>query len=506
MKQTTPLLEMRGITKRFGPLTAVDGVDLDVRAGEVHALLGENGAGKSTLMNCLFGLQQPDAGEIRIEGTPVRVDGPRAALRHGIGMVHQHFKLVPSLTVAENVFLGHERMRAFGFLDRAAQRARVAELSERYGIGVDPDAKVKDLSVGAQQRVEIIRALSEDVRLLVLDEPTAVLTPQETERLFETLRGFVAAGLGVVLISHHLSEVCRIADRVTVLRHGRRVAAERVADVDEHRLAELIVGKDLPRQTKEWGRGTPGAPKLEVHGLHVRDSRGVELIKGLDLTVHAGEIVGIAGVAGNGQTELVEAIAGIRRPGAGSIRVAGVEVAGRRPRAARVAGLAHVPEDRNTRGLSVWSPVTDNIVVGHLDDRSLGRPLLKPARVRRLAERLIERFDVRVAHPGVFAKRLSGGNAQKMVLARELSREPEVIVCCEPVRGLDIAATEFVHRQLVEHRDRGAAVLLVSTELPEILSLADRILVMFTGEVVGEFAGDRPSEFEVGRLMLGMSA
>lgn len=498
---SAPLLRMSGIVKRFGTMTAVDHVDLEIRAGRIHALLGENGAGKSTLVNCLFGLVRPDEGAIEIDGEEVAVSSPRRALELGIGMVHQHFKLVPSLTVAQNVALGRESTRG-PFVDRAAQIREVERLSDEYGLEVRATDRVRSLSVGAQQRVEILRALAQDVRILVLDEPTAVLTPAETERFFEVVRGFAERGLAVILISHHLSEVRRVADEVTVLRAGRRVAHEEIGAVTNAELAELIIGAAQAAPV-EIVPGTPGEERLRVDGLRVLDARGVEVVEDVSLRVRGGEIVGVLGIAGNGQTELVEAVTGLRRPGAGRVVVNGVDTTGRHPEAARAAGLGHVPEDRNGRGLARYWSVQDNIAIGYVDTPEVGGRLLSRTRIAALAARLMAEFDVRAGSPRTLARRLSGGNAQKMVLARELSRDPSVVVCAEPTRGLDIAATAAVRARLVEQRDRGAAVLLVSSEIEEVVQIADRVLVISGGRIVADFADTRPTEAEIGRAMLG---
>jgi simple sugar transport system ATP-binding protein len=496
----SPVLQLTGIVKRFGTMTAVDSVDLDIRAGEIHALLGENGAGKSTLMNCLFGLVRPDEGQIVLDGRPVEVTSPRRALELGIGMVHQHFKLVPSLTVAENVFLGSEPHHG-PFVQSKTASETVARLAAEYGLDVRPDEKVRSLSVGAQQRVEILRALAKDVRILVLDEPTAVLTPAETESFFEVVRGFAARGLAVVLISHHLKEVRQVADRVTVLRLGRRVAHEKIGDVTNADLAALITGETRP-VASEVPRGTPGDTVLEVSGLTLRNGRGVEVVHDVSLTVAAGEIVGVLGIAGNGQTELVEAITGLRKPIAGRVSVKGVDTTGADPGTVRAAGVGHVPEDRIGRGMAGYWSVTNNITAGYLDTGEVGGRFVSESKSSALADRLMKAYDVRASSGRQLARRLSGGNAQKMVLARELSRQPDVVVCAEPTRGLDIAATDFVRRELVARRDAGGAVLLVSSEIEEVTQVADRVLIISAGRIVAEYADHRPSEAEVGRAML----
>jgi general nucleoside transport system ATP-binding protein len=496
-----PLLSLKGIVKRFGRMTAVDAVDFDVRPGEIHALLGENGAGKSTLMNCLFGLVQPDEGEILIDGRAVTINSPRRAQELGIGMVHQHFKLVPSMTVAENVFLGSEP-HSGPFLRPAAANAEVARLSREYGLDVNPTDLVSSLSVGAQQRVEILRALAKKVRVLILDEPTAVLTPAEADRFFEVVKGFAAQGLGIVLISHHLDEVRKAADRVTVLRRGVKVADAPIGTLTNRDLATLIIGEERP-VVSEVPMGKPGQLRVEVSGLTLRNSRGLEILHGVDFNVHGGEIVGILGIAGNGQTEMVEAITGIRKPSAGKVVINGRDVTGLDPGGVRAASLGHIPEDRIGRGMAGYWTVRDNIAVGYLDTDEVGGRTLSNARISDLVARLMKQFDVRASSPMQLARRLSGGNAQKMVLARELSRHPSVVVCAEPTRGLDIAATEFVRNELIAQRDAGAAVLLVSSEIEEVTRIADRVLVISSGRIVARFEGRRPTEAEVGRAMLG---
>jgi ABC-type uncharacterized transport system ATPase subunit len=500
-RDIAPAVSMRQITKRFGSMLAVDAVDFEVSPGTVHALLGENGAGKSTLMNCLFGLVRCDEGEIRLSGDRVEIASPRDALALGVGMVHQHFKLAPTLTVAENVFLGREKAQ-LGLVRKAESEAEVAALAEIYGLGVSPGQIVRNLSVGAQQRVEILRALSQNVRTLVLDEPTAVLTPLETDRFFEVVRSLAARGLAVVLISHHLDEVLKVADQVTVLRRGRRVARRSVKDVDARVLADLIVGEHH-EELSAVPLAAPGETVLRVANLSVKNRFGKTVVDDVTFTVRQGEIVGVLGIAGNGQTELVEAVTGLRRPSAGHAAVGETRTGGSNTVATfRNAGLGHVPEDRIGRGMcGLWS-VEDNIAVGLLNSDRIGKHVVSRKAKHQLVDSLLKRFDVRVASPRLLARRLSGGNAQKMVLSRELSQDPKVIVCAEPTRGLDLAATDFVRRQLVARRDAGAAVLLVSSEIREVLAIADRVLIILNGRIVAEFVG-RASESEVGRAMLG---
>jgi general nucleoside transport system ATP-binding protein len=497
-----PALELRGITKRFGPVVANDRVDFDLRRGEVHALLGENGAGKSTLMSILYGLYHPDEGEIRIDGQRVRVDSPARAIERGIGMVHQHFMLVPGMTVTENIVLGEEPRGRGGTLDVREGARRVRELSERYGLAVDPDAVIEDVTVGAQQRAEILRALYRDAGILVLDEPTAVLTAQETGELFDVLRALRDDGVAIVFISHKLGEVLEIADRVTVLRRGKRVGTVPAEQASEQSLARLMVGREVLLQV-EKSDGRPSEPALEVRDLRVRDDRGLETVRGVSLSVRSGEIVALAGVDGNGQNELVEAITGLRRPQSGEIRVAGREVGGAGVRATSDAGVAHIPEDRQRRGLVLPFTLAENLALREYRSPPLSRRgWLNIGRMTARARSLLREYDVRGGHPGTLASSLSGGNQQKVCIAREIASNPRLLVAHQPTRGLDVGAIEFVHRRLVAERDAGRGIFLVSLESDEVRSLADRILVIYEGEIVGEFAPDA-SEEELGVAMTG---
>jgi len=498
-------LELRGITKRFGAVVANDGVSLQLRRGEIHALLGENGAGKSTLMSVVYGMAAPDEGQILIDGAPVTVASPKDAMAHGVGMVFQHFMLIPVMTVAENLVLGAEPRKG-GLLDVAAARRRTRELSERYGLRVDPDARVADISVGQQQRVEILRALDRGARILVLDEPTAVLTAQETAELTEVLRGLRAGGTSIVFITHKLNEVLDVADRVTVLRRGKTVGTIDTAGADEASLARMMVGRDVVLRIDK----APGnidrsqAPTLELDDVHVVDDRGLPAVDGVSLEVRAGEIVAVAGIDGNGQSQLIDAIAGLRAVSSGHIRLRGRDITGCNPLEARDAGIGHIAEDRQHRGLVLDFNLSENLALS--DYRRAARfGLIKPGVLVARARRLLEEFDVRDGSPGTPASSLSGGNQQKVVIAREISAEPDLLIAAQPTRGLDVGAIEFVHRRLLAERDAGRAILLFSLELDEVRSLADRILVIYEGRIVGELPPTATNE-ELGLMMTGGGA
>ncbi len=493
-------LELRGITKRFGPLTANDSIDLVVEPGEIHALLGENGAGKSTLMNVLYGLYEPDEGEILVDGRPVHFRGPGDAMASGIGMVHQHFMLIPVFTVTENVMLGHENSR-LGFLARRRARREVAEVSRRYGLDVPPDALVADLPVGVQQRVEILKALTRDAKLLVLDEPTAVLTPRETEDLITVMKSLRDAGTSIVFISHKLNEVRAVADRITVIRRGKVVGtAEPTASASE--LAAMMVGRQV-QLVVDKQPATPGDPVLEVEGLRVVDANGVVLVDDVSFTVRGGEIFGVAGVQGNGQTELTEALVGLEAPAAGTIRIAGRSVTTMGTDEILDLGVGYVPEDRLHDGLVGSFSVAQNLVLDlHDKPPFAARGSLNLGAIERNAEQRVQEFDVRPPVVAAAAGTLSGGNQQKVVLARELSRPLKLLIVAQPTRGLDVGSMEFVHRRIVQERDEGTAVVLVSTELDEVLGLADRIAVMYRGRIAGEVGADASAE-QLGLLMAG---
>jgi general nucleoside transport system ATP-binding protein len=504
MSTEAPLLELKGITKRFPGVVANDSVDFDLRRGEVHALLGENGAGKSTLMNVLYGLYQPDEGEIRVNGKPVSIRSPKDAIDLGIGMVHQHFMLIPVMTVAENIVLATEPRRGGVLLDYDAAVKRVEQLARTFNFAINPRARVENISVGQQQRVEILKALYRGADVLILDEPTAVLTPQEAKELFAILRSLTSEGMSVVFISHKLHEVLEIADRVTVLRRGKTIETLPREGATQPQLAKLMVGREvLLRVDKKPAE--PGEPLLEVEDLHVVDERGLPAVRGVSFTVRAGEIVGLAGVDGNGQTELVDALTALTKAQSGTIRVGGRDVTRESARQRLDEGVGHIPEDRQRRGLVLDFTLAENLGLHDYRVEPNSRyGFLFPAKLVAWARRVLKAFDVRGGGPQTLASSLSGGNQQKVVIAREVERDPRVLVAAQPTRGLDVGAIEFVHRRLVEERGEGRAVLLVSLELEEIMSLSDRILVIFGGQIVGEYGPDA-SEEELGVAMTGGS-
>ncbi len=493
-------VELENITKRFGDVVANDGVSLSVEQGAVHCILGENGAGKSTLMKVLFGLLAPESGAIRVWEQPARIARPTDAIRLGLGMVHQHFMLVPRLTVGENIVAGAEVTRR-GFLDMRAASAHIVELAERYGLHANPDARVEDISVGEQQRVEILKALYREARILILDEPTAVLTPQETDELFEIIRELTADGKTVILITHKLRETMAISDRVTVLRDGKTVGTLDTAATSPPELARAMVGRDVILSVDRPPREA-GDVVLEVAGLSVQGSTAVSGVRDVSFTVRAGEIVGVAGVEGNGQFELEEGLFGLREVSSGSIRVGGREV-GDGTRGRRRSGVAYIPSDRQRRGLVAAFNLAWNAILGQQHERPFARyGVLQEGTVRAHGDRLLQQYQVRAPGLDTPLGDLSGGNQQKLVVAREIARDPACILACQPTRGLDVGAIEYIHNRLLEMREQGRAVLLISAELDEIRALADRILVMYEGRIVAEVEGGA-DEHQLGMLMAG---
>ena len=498
---TAPALEMRGITKRYPGVLANNAIDLDVKPGEIHALLGENGAGKSTLMNILYGLATPDSGQILLDGSAVRIAGPSDAIARGISMVHQHFMLVPVMSVADNILLGAETMANAVFLDRAEAHRRIVALGNQFGFEIDPDVAVESLSVGWQQRVEILKALYREARILVLDEPTAVLTPQETKEIFGVLRRLAQKGHSIIFISHKLNEVMEIADRITVIRRGKVVGSRIPAETDEDDLAALMVGRDV-QLVVDRGESHPAEPVLVVRDLSVADDRQRQVVNGLSFDVRAGEILGIAGVAGNGQEELVEALTGLRRPTSGSVTLGEKDVTGSGPRQLQHLGMSFVPGDRQRFGLVLEFPLADNLVLTQYDEAPFVKGFFRnDAAIAAWALEAIKSYDIRTTGPTVNASTLSGGNQQKAVVAREFSRDLSVLVLDQPTRGLDVGSIEFIHRQVVAKRDEGAAILLVSAELDEVLELSDRVAVMYRGEIVALVDGPTADRNEIGLLM-----
>lgn len=501
----TYAIEMQAITKRFGALTANRDVTFSVRKGEIHALVGENGAGKTTLMNVLFGLLQPDEGTLSINGQTVTMDSPRTAIALGLGMVHQHFKLVPSLTIAENIFLGMEITRN-GLIDRKTQSAKVAEISQSFGLHVDPDRRIMDLSVGIEQRVEILKVLARGAQIVILDEPTAVLTPQESRDLFRILRAFTQKGMTVVFISHHLSEVMEVSDTVTVLRDGQVVGTKPTRELTEDALVRMMVGREVNFARRER-QPMHGDTVLKLSEVCVRDDRGLPVLRDASLEVRSGEIVGVVGVDGNGQTELAEVISGLRPASYGSISLAGTPIENADPLTIREAGLSHVPGNRLARGVDASASIASNILMCRQHKSPWARRgIIRWSYVREQAGKLIRQFDIRASGERAIVKTLSGGNMQKVVLAREFSQNSPFLLIDQPTRGVDIGAMEGIHDEIMRQRNSGAAILLISVQLDEIMKLADRILVMFAGCIVGEVDPKKASEDEIGFLMAGRAA
>jgi general nucleoside transport system ATP-binding protein len=501
---TTALaVEMRGITKAFPGVVANDHVDLDVRVGEIHALVGENGAGKTTLMNVLYGLIHPDSGEILINGAPVKIGGPRDAIASGIGMVHQHFMLIPVFTVGENIMLGREPVVAGGIYDTAKARRDIQEMTRKYGLALDPDARTGDLPVGLQQRVEIVKVLYRGAGILILDEPTGVLTPQETKELFDVLRDLVRAGKTIIFISHKLREVLEISDRITVMRRGKVVGHLITKDTSQEEIATAMVGRAvLLRVEKKPAK--PGEVAFRVENLSTLSDRGVQALKDVSFELRQGEILGIAGVEGNGQSELVEVLAGTRKASGGKVWLGDKDVTTYNARDEREAGIAHIPEDRRGAGLVLNYSIAENLILGRQRNVLFAwhHVLLLLDAIRKWAQRLVKEFDIRTPSIEVPARALSGGNQQKIIVAREMASQPRVLLASQPTRGVDIGAIEFIHRRIVAERDGGAAVLLVSAELDEVRSLSDRIAVLYEGRIVSIEPAEAPEE-RLGLLMLG---
>ncbi len=498
-------LQVKQITKRFPGVLANDRIDFELRKGEIHAMLGENGAGKTTLMNIVYGLYHQDEGEILVNDQPVTIRDSNDAIRLGIGMVHQHFMLIPVFTVAENIILGTETVRNGIVLDRRTASARIRELSLQFGLEINPDAYVHDLPVGVQQRVEIIKALYRHADTLILDEPTAVLTPQEISDLFRIIRELTGRGVSIIFITHKLKEVLEVADRITVLRDGRVVGTVAPRETDEHKLAAMMVGREVIL-TVEKGPAHPTDEILRVQDLRVLDDRGVAVVNGASFSVRAGEVLGIAGVQGNGQTELVEALTGLRPAVGGAVNLTSHDVTNKPPRPIIENGTAHVPEDRHKHGLVLPFPITDNLVLCTYYEPPFARGLqMNYAAIDENARGRIRDFDIRTPSEFTRVESLSGGNQQKVIVARELSRPIKLLIANQPTRGLDVGSIEYIHNRIVEMRDRGIAVLLVSAELDEIMSLSDRIAVMYKGRIIETLAAQAATREQLGLLMAGVT-
>jgi len=498
------VVEMRGIRKEFEGIIANDGITLAVKQGEIHALLGENGAGKSTLMSILFGLYQPDGGSIFVRGQQVHIHNPNVAYELGIGMVHQHFKLVHNFTITENIILGQEPHK-LGVVNTVSAAKRIKELSVRYGLNVDPDAKIEDVSVGMQQRVEILKMLYRNAQVLIFDEPTGVLTPQEISELMKIMKNLVTEGKSIILITHKLKEIKAAADRCTVIRRGQYVGTVNVAATSEKEMAEMMVGRQISFKVAKEMR-EPGDVLLKIENLTVLNNTKVAALKEFSLEVHSGEIVGVAGVDGNGQTELVEAITGLRKSESGSVWLSGIEITHMTIKQRINAGLAHVPEDRQKHGLVLDYSIEDNMVLEIYGREPFSKnSLLNRTAIRQYAEEIMKHFDVRSAQgPVTSARSLSGGNQQKAIIGREMSLNPKVLIAVQPTRGLDVGSIEYIHKRLVAQRDAGYAVLLVSLELDEILNLSDRIAVISNGELIGLVNAAETNDIKVGLMMAGV--
>lgn len=498
------VIEMLGIRKEFPGIVANDNINLQVKKGEIHALLGENGAGKSTLMNVLFGLYQPEKGEIRVKGNAVNITNPNIANDLGIGMVHQHFMLVNNFSVTENIILGNEPTKS-GKINLKDAEKQVKEISEKYGLSVNPSAKISDISVGMQQRVEILKTLFRGAEILIFDEPTAVLTPQEIKELITIMKTLIKEGKSIILITHKLKEIMEVCDRVTVIRKGEGIGTVNVAETNPNELAALMVGREV-LFTTEKTEAHPKEEVLKIDNLVVKDSRNVTVIDSLSLSVKAGEIVGIAGVDGNGQSELIEAITGLMNSESGSILLNGKDIRNLRPRSITEAGVGHIPQDRHKHGLVLDFPVGENMVLQTYYQKPFSKNgVLNFKAIYEKAEKLIQEFDVRTPSSSTLARALSGGNQQKAIIGREVDRDPDLLIAAQPTRGLDVGAIEFIHRRLIEQRDKGKAVLLISFELEEIMNVSDRIAVIYEGKIVAIVNPKETTEQELGLLMAGSS-
>lgn len=503
MENNNIVLEGQGISKHFPGVLANDHVNFDLHKSEIHALLGENGAGKTTLMNILYGLYLPDSGVVQVNGKTATIHSPKDSISLGIGMVHQHFMLIPVFTVAENIMLGEESIHYGVMLDQKAVAKRVRELSHQYGLEIDPDALVGQLPVGIQQRVEIVKALYRNAQILILDEPTAVLTPQEADELFVIMRGLTQRGVSIIFITHKLKEVLAVADRITVMRGGKVVGTCKPNETDEPKLASMMVGREVILKVDK-GPAKPGDEVIKVQNLKVCDLRDLEVVRGVSFNVNAGEILGIAGVQGNGQTELVEALTGLRPISGGKMWFAGKDMTGRSPRPITETGMAHIPEDRQRHGLVLPYTVADNLVLNTYYRPPFGlHNVLQPKAIDSNAERLIQEYDVRTPSPYVPVAKLSGGNQQKVIVARELSHNVKIVVANQPTRGLDVGSIEYIHKEIIKMRDRGVGVLLVSAELDEIMALSDRIAVMYRGEIVTTVDAAKVTREQLGLWMAG---
>ena len=496
------VIEMLGIRKQFGDFVANNNITLQLKKGEIHALLGENGAGKSTLMNVLFGLYQPEAGIIKVNGKEVKITDPNVANRLGIGMVHQHFMLVENFTVTENIILGHEPTRA-GTINIKDAAKKVQELSERYGLNVDPYAKIEDISVGMQQRVEIIKTLYRGAEILIFDEPTASLTPQEITELIQIMKLLIKEGKSIILITHKLQEIMDVSDRVTIIRKGEGIGTVTTSETNPTQLAEMMVGRQVTFKTEKKDPN-PTDVVLKVENLVVADNRGIEKVKGLNLEVRAGEIVGIAGIDGNGQAELIEAITGLRKVKGGKVTLNNKDITGFKPRKITEAGIGHIPQDRHKHGLVLDFPISHNIALQTYYKQPISKNgIMDYKQIKSIAGKIIEEFDVRTASDMSLARALSGGNQQKAIIGREINRNPDLLIAALPTRGLDVGAIEYIHKRLIEQRDKGKAVLLISFELDEVMNVSDRIAVIYDGIIIDTVIPKETNEQELGLLMAG---